>query len=82
MLRGGSGSPMAFWAHSTQSCSLSYSTGQSDKFKPSSNEWILLNINVTGYYLVNYDESNWKKLQNQLQTDLSVGIPAVLCPTV
>lgn len=73
---------MAFWAHFTQPCSLSYSTGQSDKFKPSSNEWILLNINVTGYYLVNYDESNWQKLQNQLQADLSVGIPAVLCPTV
>jgi hypothetical protein len=73
---------MAFWAHSTQTCSLSYSIDQSAKFQTSSNEWILLNINVTGYYLVNYDENNWKKLQNQLQTDLSVGIPAALCPMV
>ncbi|XP_036591148.1 aminopeptidase N [Trichosurus vulpecula] len=33
------------------------------------NDWILLNINVTGYYLVNYDEKNWKQLQNELQTN-------------
>lgn len=41
-------------------------------FKTSPNEWVLLNVNVTGYYQVNYDEENWKKIQNQLQTDLSV----------
>lgn len=45
---------------------------QNDSFKTSANEWVLLNLNVTGYYQVNYDEGNWKKLQNQLQTDLSV----------
>lgn len=49
---------------------------QNQTFQTSSNEWILLNINVTGYYQVNYDESNWMKLQNQLQTDLSV-IPVI-----
>lgn len=55
---------------------LDVEKNQSAKFQTSSNEWILLNINVTGYYLVNYDENNWKKLQNQLQTDLSV-IPVI-----
>lgn len=73
---------MALWAHSTQPCPLPYSTDQNQTFQTSSNEWILLNINVTGYYQVNYDESNWMKLQNQLQTDLSVGIPAALCPMI
>lgn len=49
---------------------------QSTQFQTSSNEWLLLNVNVTGYYQVNYDEENWRKIQNQLQTDLSV-IPVI-----
>uniref|UniRef100_A0A8C6W192 Aminopeptidase n=1 Tax=Nannospalax galili TaxID=1026970 RepID=A0A8C6W192_NANGA len=49
---------------------------QSDLFKASPNEWVLLNINVTGYYQVNYDNENWKKIQNQLQTNRSV-IPVI-----
>ncbi|XP_034376252.1 aminopeptidase N [Arvicanthis niloticus] len=50
---------------------------QNEKFRTSSpNDWVLLNTDVTGYYLVNYDESNWRKLQNQLQTNLSV-IPVI-----
>ncbi|EPQ19578.1 Aminopeptidase N [Myotis brandtii] len=36
------------------------------------NEWVLLNVNVTGYYQVNYDTDNWNKIQAQLQRDLSV----------
>ncbi|XP_069909348.1 aminopeptidase N isoform X1 [Oryctolagus cuniculus] len=40
------------------------------------NNWILANLNVTGYYQVNYDEGNWKKLQTQLQTNPSV-IPVI-----
>ena len=34
-----------------------------------SQEWIKMNAQQTGYYRVNYDTSNWKKLLNQLQTD-------------
>ncbi|KAM4831772.1 aminopeptidase N [Urocitellus parryii] len=50
---------------------------QNEQFRTSSdNEWVLLNLNVTGYYLVNYDESNWKKIQTQLQTNLSA-IPVI-----
>ncbi|XP_070256863.1 aminopeptidase N [Myotis yumanensis] len=36
------------------------------------NEWVLLNVNVTGYYQVNYDAENWKRIQTQLQNDLKV----------
>ncbi|KAL6031044.1 hypothetical protein STEG23_030882, partial [Scotinomys teguina] len=53
---------------------LNTQKAQNDIFKTSStneNEWVLLNLNVTGYYQVNYDEGNWKKLQAQLQRDLS-----------
>ncbi|XP_052616234.1 aminopeptidase N [Peromyscus californicus insignis] len=50
---------------------------QSDIFKSTAaDEWVLLNLNVTGYYQVNYDADNWKKIQNQLQEDLSA-IPVI-----
>ncbi|KAM5171352.1 aminopeptidase N-like isoform 1-T2 [Mantella aurantiaca] len=45
-------------------------------FSLSTNEWILVNLDVTGYYRVNYDENNWNKLINQLNTDLS-SIPLI-----
>ncbi|XP_070560607.1 aminopeptidase N-like [Ptychodera flava] len=35
----------------------------------SDDDWILANINHTGYYRVNYDDENWNKLINQLKTD-------------
>ncbi|XP_048225372.1 aminopeptidase N [Perognathus longimembris pacificus] len=49
---------------------------QDPQFKTATDEWVLLNLNVTGYYQVNYDLDNWKKIQNQLQTDLSA-IPVI-----
>uniref|UniRef100_A0A8C4T7E7 Aminopeptidase n=1 Tax=Erpetoichthys calabaricus TaxID=27687 RepID=A0A8C4T7E7_ERPCA len=41
-----------------------------------STDWVLANINVTGYYRVNYDMSNWQKLLGQLQSNHSV-IPVI-----
>lgn len=35
-------------------------------------EWILANVNRTGYYRVNYDRENWERLLTQLETDRSV----------
>uniref|UniRef100_A0A3Q2LAN4 Aminopeptidase n=1 Tax=Equus caballus TaxID=9796 RepID=A0A3Q2LAN4_HORSE len=49
---------------------------QSELFRTTGDEWVLLNLNVTGYYQVNYDEDNWSKIQTQLQTDLSA-IPVI-----
>ncbi|KAM3625485.1 uncharacterized protein V6R79_012732 [Siganus canaliculatus] len=31
--------------------------------------WLLVNINMKGFYRVNYDEHNWERLLTQLQTD-------------
>lgn len=31
------------------------------------NEWVVVNIQETGYYRVNYDEKNWKMLIDYLQ---------------
>ncbi|XP_061102769.1 aminopeptidase N-like isoform X2 [Conger conger] len=33
------------------------------------NEWIIANVNCTGYYRVNYNPENWEKLLQQLETD-------------
>uniref|UniRef100_A0A6B2F4S9 Aminopeptidase n=1 Tax=Bothriechis nubestris TaxID=1766655 RepID=A0A6B2F4S9_9SAUR len=32
-------------------------------------QWLLLNVNVTGYFRVNYDLENWQRLMNQLNED-------------
>lgn len=39
--------------------------------KINANEWVLANINVTGYYRVNYDNENWERLLNALQSTTS-----------
>ncbi|KAK7027940.1 hypothetical protein SK128_026275 [Halocaridina rubra] len=39
---------------------------------PSSNEWVIFNIQETGYYRVNYDSKNWHLLIQQLKTDHEV----------
>ncbi|KAM3827919.1 aminopeptidase N isoform 1-T7 [Vipera latastei] len=33
-------------------------------------QWLLLNVNVTGFFRVNYDSGNWQRLMNQLNEDL------------
>uniref|UniRef100_A0A3P9D9G5 Aminopeptidase n=1 Tax=Maylandia zebra TaxID=106582 RepID=A0A3P9D9G5_9CICH len=38
--------------------------------------WVLANINVTGYYRVNYDLGNWERLFTQLNTNHKV-IPVI-----
>uniref|UniRef100_A0A3B5M895 Aminopeptidase n=1 Tax=Xiphophorus couchianus TaxID=32473 RepID=A0A3B5M895_9TELE len=38
--------------------------------------WVLANINVTGYYRVNYDLGNWERLFSQFNTDHQV-IPLI-----
>lgn len=37
-----------------------------------SGEWILANVNCTGYYRVNYNPENWKRLLTQLETNKDV----------
>ncbi|XP_030312796.1 aminopeptidase N [Calypte anna] len=40
-----------------------------DQFKVSNTSWLLLNIDVTGYFRVNYNQENWNQLLNQLSTN-------------
>lgn len=39
---------------------------------PATNEWILANILQTAYYRVNYDDENWRMLQNELKSSRTV----------
>lgn len=41
-------------------------------FRLNSSTWLLLNLNVTGYFRVNYNQENWDQLLNQLDTDHKV----------
>ncbi|KAJ8281244.1 hypothetical protein GJAV_G00065240 [Gymnothorax javanicus] len=36
--------------------------------KVTGNEWVLANVNITGYYRVNYDSDNWERLLSQLNS--------------
>ncbi|XP_006867240.1 PREDICTED: aminopeptidase N [Chrysochloris asiatica] len=67
-IKGGTDQSM-YWLNGTKQA-------QSELFKSTNNDWILLNINVTGYFQVNYDMDNWKRIQTQLQTDPLV-IPVI-----
>ncbi|KAM3925882.1 aminopeptidase N-like [Leptodactylus fuscus] len=47
-----------------------------NEFRITGDNWLLANIDVTGYYRVNYDDGNWNRLFNQLETNLTV-IPVI-----
>lgn len=38
-------------------------------FKIAPGEWLVANINMTGFYRVNYDNENWERLLNSLSTN-------------
>ncbi|XP_026166563.1 alanyl (membrane) aminopeptidase-like b isoform X2 [Mastacembelus armatus] len=44
-------------------------TVKKDEFISKSGEWILANVNCTGYYRVNYNPENWEHLLTQLETN-------------
>lgn len=41
-------------------------------------DWVILNLNMTGYYRVNYDKLGWKKLNQQLEKDPKVRLFFIL----
>ncbi|ROL43252.1 Aminopeptidase N [Anabarilius grahami] len=49
---------------------------QKPNFQISKDQWLLANINCTGFYRVNYDEENWNKLLMQLERNYNV-IPLI-----
>uniref|UniRef100_A0A8C1HTT0 Aminopeptidase n=1 Tax=Cyprinus carpio carpio TaxID=630221 RepID=A0A8C1HTT0_CYPCA len=57
------------WTKKEAIQSLYWLLQKTGEFKyDSDNNWVLANINVTGYYRVNYDNENWRRLLNVLQT--------------
>ncbi|KAG8456280.1 hypothetical protein GDO86_002173 [Hymenochirus boettgeri] len=42
------------------------------EMKIAADEWVVLNINTTGYYRTNYDQENWKRVAQQLESNPEV----------
>ncbi|NXC97425.1 AMPN Aminopeptidase, partial [Certhia familiaris] len=67
--------PITWMTSNSQSNSSYWLTKVSDTnndFRLSSPSWLLLNLNVTGYFRVNYNQENWDQLLNQLGTKHTV----------
>ncbi|CAM4627731.1 aminopeptidase N [Caretta caretta] len=63
------GTEQMYWLTKTSATSSSFVVA-------GASNWLLLNINVTGYFRVNYDQENWNKLLSQLVTNYEV-IPVI-----
>ncbi|NXS50831.1 AMPN Aminopeptidase, partial [Balaeniceps rex] len=48
---------------------LTKRSATNNQFKVSSFSWLLLNLNVSGYFRVNYNQENWDQLLHQLSTN-------------
>ncbi|NWH84641.1 AMPN Aminopeptidase, partial [Aegithalos caudatus] len=59
-------------SHGNSSYWLTNVTDTNNNFKLNSPSWLLLNINVTGYFRVNYNQENWAQLLSQLATNHKV----------
>ncbi|NWI25638.1 AMPN Aminopeptidase, partial [Sula dactylatra] len=55
---------------------LTNSSAINNQFKVSNPSWLLLNLNVTGYFRVNYNQENWDQLIQQLLNNHQV-IPMI-----
>lgn len=49
-------------------------TGTAEEMK-TTDEWLVANINMTGFYRVNYDSDNWDRLLATLNANHGVGNP-------
>ncbi|XP_066052338.1 aminopeptidase N [Chamaea fasciata] len=59
-------------SHGNSSYWLTKVTDTNNDFKVDSPGWLLLNLNVTGYFRVNYNQENWDQLLTQLGTNHTV----------
>lgn len=48
------------------------------EMKTTGSDWVLANHNVVGFYRVNYDQSNWDKLLQHLNTNHEVSFTDAL----
>ncbi|XP_073693463.1 aminopeptidase N-like [Garra rufa] len=56
------------WMKSGSNMGQHWLLAKNDSYKPmkTNTDWLLANLNVTGYYRVNYDPQNWERLVTQL----------------
>ncbi|NWY31069.1 AMPN Aminopeptidase, partial [Pheucticus melanocephalus] len=58
--------------HGNSTYWLTNVTDINNNFRLNSPDWLLLNLNVTGYFRVNYNQENWNQLIEQLDTNHTV----------
>ncbi|NWW23793.1 AMPN Aminopeptidase, partial [Falcunculus frontatus] len=58
--------------HENNSYWLTKVTDTNNQFRLNSPGWLLLNLNVTGYFRVNYNQENWDQILTQLGTNHEV----------
>ncbi|XP_022612028.1 aminopeptidase N-like [Seriola dumerili] len=63
--------PITWWKTGVPQTPLWLETKHDTKstMNVSGDDWVLANINVVGYYRVNYDQGNWEKLLKALNTN-------------
>uniref|UniRef100_A0A671V2U9 Aminopeptidase n=1 Tax=Sparus aurata TaxID=8175 RepID=A0A671V2U9_SPAAU len=57
------------YAHFLSLSFIPFFNNNLQKMKASGEDWVLANLNVVGYYRVNYDVNNWRKLLTALSTN-------------
>lgn len=55
--------------------SVSFPLTETAEAVKTTDEWLVANINMTGFYRVNYDSDNWDRLLATLNTNHQVGKP-------
>ncbi|XP_067301289.1 aminopeptidase N [Pseudorasbora parva] len=62
------------WMKSGRNMGQLWLLNKTDLYEPmkTDTDWVLANLNVVGYYRVNYDSQNWERLLTQLTSDHKV----------
>lgn len=63
----------------SDSCSFSHHLDTQPEMVLGAADWLVANINMTGFYRVNYDEDNWERLIAKLSSNHQVQHLQHLC---
>ncbi|XP_063046293.1 aminopeptidase N-like [Engraulis encrasicolus] len=68
--------PITWMKNGVKQNSIWLSTKTAEQLPMKTTDWVLVNLDVAGFYRVNYDHANWERLLTQLSADHKV-IPVI-----